>query len=490
MITDYFPAWLRITHYLNFLFLTLLIRSGIQILADHPKLYTNDHCTPGTEWLKFSNKKVPKEGLWTSHDEEVDVSAWIALPGGKHKLGLGRHWHFFSVIFWILNGLTYVLLLFVTGNWHRLIPTRWEIFPEAVRAFIDYLHFQPPAAASFHPYDALQQLSYAFVVFVLGPLAILTGAAMSPAIAGRFPSYTKLFGGRQKARSLHFLVLVGYIIFIIVHVTMVALVDFPGNMDRIVLGGHSGHEGLAILIGLFAIAMVIVVHVILTRWSQDNPRQVQLLTGGVIDKIIMNPLRFLQSRQQYSSEDISPYFWANGELPKTSEWKEFYKDGFKSYTLKIFGLVENPVNLSLAQLRAKPDTSQITKHNCIQGWSGVAQWRGVHLLEIFKEVRPKPEARYVIFYSFQTDEKGAVYYNSLSLQEAQYPQTILAYEMNGQPLPINYGAPLRLRVETKLGFKMTKWIKSIEFVDDYHKIEQGQGGYREDRQHFGTHAGI
>ena len=487
---EYFPAWLRITHYVNFVFLTLLIRSGIQILSDHPKLYSNDHCTPGTEWLKFSNKKLPKEGYWTSMDEAVDVSPWIALPGGRHNLGMGRHWHLFSVVFWILNGLVYVVLLFVTGYWQRLIPTSWGVFSQAGQTLLDYFRLQAPSPANFHPYDSLQQLSYAFVVFILGPLAILTGAAMSPAIAGRFQWYTKIFGGRQNARSLHFLILAAYVVFIIIHVTMVVWIDFPGNMDRIVLGGQSGHSGLAIFIGLSAIAITFLIHFVLTRWSQKEPRQVQLLTGAVIRASVMDVLLPLESHQQYSSADISPYFWVNGQLPDTDEWKQLRKDNFKNWTLEVSGLVSNPVHLSLAQLRAMPNISQITKHVCIQGWSGIAQWRGVALAEILKLVCPNPQARYMIFYSFQKDEQGKVYYGSLDLKEACYPQTILAYEMNGKPLPVEHGAPLRLRVETKLGFKMTKWIKSIEIVDDFSKIGEGQGGYREDDQYFGTQAEI
>lgn len=463
---EYFPAWLRITHYINFVFLTLLIRSGIQILSDHPKLYGNDHCTPGTEWLKFSNRKKPEEGYWTSMDEAVDISPWIALPGGRHNLGMGRHWHLFSVVFWILNGLTYVGLLFATGYWKRIL------------------------SANVHIYDPLQQLTYAFVIFILGPLAILTGAAMSPSIAGRFPWYTTIFGGRQKARSSHFLVLTAYVIFIVIHVTMVVWTDLSGNMDRIVLGGQSGHSSLAIFIGLSAIAVTFLVHFILTRWSQKDPRQVQVLTGAFIGSTFMNVLRPLRSHQQYSTADISPYFWVNGQLPDSAQWQQLRKDNFKTWVLEISGLVGNPVHLSLAQLRAMPSTSQITKHVCIQGWSGIAQWRGVPLAEILKVARPDPKARYVIFYSFQKDAQGNVYYGSLDLKEASYPQTILAYEMNGGPLPVEYGAPLRLRVETKLGFKMTKWIKSIELVEDFRKIGQGQGGYREDDQYFGTQAEI
>ena len=423
-------------------------------------------------------------------DEAVDVSPWIALPGGRHNLGIGRHWHLFSVVFWILNGFIYVGLLFVTGYWKRLIPTSWATFSQAGPTLLNYLKLQAPSPASFHPYDSLQQLSYAFVVFILGPLAILTGAAMSPSIAGRFPWYTKIFGGRQKARSLHFLILAAYVIFIIIHVTMVVWIDFPGNMDRIVLGGKSGHSGLAIFVGLSAIAITFLIHFVLTRWSQKDPRQVQLLTGVVIKRSVMDVLLPLESHQHYSTADISPYFWVNGQLPDSTQWQQFRKGNFKAWNLLISGLVTNPVQLSLKQLRAMPSVSQITKHVCIQGWSGVAQWRGVSLTEILKLVRPDSQARYLVFYSFQKDEHGKVYYGSLDLKEAGYPQTILAYEMNGKSLPVEHGAPLRLRVETKLGFKMTKWIRSIELVDDLSKIGQGQGGYREDDQYFGTQAEI
>ena len=94
-----FPAWLRISHYLNFLFLVLLVRSGLQILMDHPRLYWNVHCTPGTEWIRFTPIEVPRDRVWTAKDDARYISPWIGLPGGKHTLGIARHWHFASVVF-------------------------------------------------------------------------------------------------------------------------------------------------------------------------------------------------------------------------------------------------------------------------------------------------------------------------------------------------------------------------------------------------------
>ena len=99
-----FPAWLRITHYVNFLFLILLIRSGLQILVDHPRLYWNVHCTPGTEWLRLTPVEVPKDRVWTAKDDSRYLSPWIGLPGYRHTIGMARHWHFLSVLFWVGNG--------------------------------------------------------------------------------------------------------------------------------------------------------------------------------------------------------------------------------------------------------------------------------------------------------------------------------------------------------------------------------------------------
>src|SRR5947209_1102697 len=240
-----FPIWLRITHYINLLFIGLLMRSGIQILGAQPRLYWNDSCKPDKAWLKLTKQKVPRDKLYTSMDDEEAIPPWLALPGGDN-LGLGRHWHFFSVIFWVLNGIIYVILLFATGEWSRLIPTSWSIVPRAWDTFLTYFTFHIPPTSHFQPYDPLQQLAYAGVVFLLGPFMLLTGAAMSPAIEGNFPWYVKLFGGKQSARSLHFLSLVAFILFIIVHTALVLIVHFQDNIRNIVLGSENESFGLAI----------------------------------------------------------------------------------------------------------------------------------------------------------------------------------------------------------------------------------------------------
>ena len=152
-------------------------------------------------------------------------------------------------------------------------------------------------------------------------------------------------------------------------------------------------------------------------------------------------------------------------------------DGFKNYRLKVYGLVENPVELSPDDLRAMGKKTQITLHHCIQGWSGIAEWGGVRMAELMKLVRPMPAARVVVFCSFGEGGEGGQYYDSHTLENVRHPQALLAYEMNFQPLDEVHGAPLRLRVENQLGFKMVKWIQAIEFVDSIKRVYKGEGGY-------------
>ncbi len=494
-----FPWWANLAHYINLLFIGLVIRSGLQIAGAHPRLYWNDGCNPDTAWLSFTRKKVPMGKLYTAMDDEVLVSPVLGLPGGDN-LGLGRHWHFFSIIFWVLNGVVYVVLLFVTGEWVSLIPTSWDIFPRAWHTLLIYLSLHIPPASDFRPFDPLQQLTYAGVIFLLAPFMLLTGAALSPAIAARFPWYIKLFGGRQAARSLHFLSMVLFVLFIIMHTALILLVHFQDNIRNIVLGSTSANLGMAIAIAVFALIVVAVIYVWAQWQTLRNRRGMQHALGVLVDPVRRALLHQTVSKQLYKQSDISPYFWVNGYPPDTEEYQELAEHSFVNWRLEVGGLVTNPLCLSLADLRMLPKQTQITKHICIQGWSGVAEWGGVSLTEILSRCEPQPEAKYVIFTSYQHGKRSyppgdkasqeRPFYEALDMGMAKHPQTILAYEMNGSPLPIPHGAPLRLRVETQLGYKMVKYLRSIEFVADYTHIGEGQGGFREDVQYYGTSAEI
>ena len=485
-----FPAWLRITHYVNFFFIILLIRSGLQILVEHPRLYWNVHCTPNTEWLRLTPIAVPTDRVWTSIDDAIHLTPWIGLPGYRLTGGIARHWHFLSVLFWVGNGLIFTVLLFGTGQWRRLVPASWSVVPDAWAIFVHYstLHL-PPEPNGFYHYNALQQLSYLGVVFVLAPLAIVTGPSMSPAFTNRFSWYPKLPGNRQIGRSLHFLVMCAFVVFIISHVAMVTLTGFARNMNHIVLGTDDAQR-FGVFLGLVGIGVVIAANALANWTAWRYPRAIQHAAQAIVTPTMAFLLDRAAPIAEFRREDISPFFWQAGILPTSEEWKALAANGFRDYRLKVHGLVENPVELSLEEIRALGKKTQITLTHCLLGWSGIAEWGGLPMAELIRLVRPKPEARMALFHSFGEGKEGGLYYESNSLANLMHPQTLLAYEMNGAALSEQHGSPLRLRVENQLAFKMVKWVRAIEFVASPKAFGAGEGGYKEDHKYFGELANI
>ncbi|WP_304186239.1 molybdopterin-dependent oxidoreductase [Phenylobacterium aquaticum] len=200
--------------------------------------------------------------------------------------------------------------------------------------------------------------------------------------------------------------------------------------------------------------------------------------------------RLFQSRkalaQEFTPADIARDFRANGSIsPGDPAYRQLLTTGFKAYRLVIDGLVDHPLTLSLADLRAQPSRTQITRHDCVEGWSSIGQWKGARLGPLLDRAGLKREARYLVFHCFDSLEEtldgSGQYYESIDLIDGYHPQTILAYEMNGQVLPVAHGAPLRLRVERHLGYKHAKYISRIEAVADFAHLGQGKGGYWEDR---------
>ncbi len=166
---------------------------------------------------------------------------------------------------------------------------------------------------------------------------------------------------------------------------------------------------------------------------------------------------------------------------------------FADWRLEVTGLVEKPLSLSRETLQAMPSRTQITRHDCVEGWSCIAKWTGVPLALVLDEAKVKPEARFVVFHCLDSIEQGLSgdikYYESIDLIDARHPQTILAYGLNGKALPVENGAPLRLRVERQLGYKMAKYVRGIELVDSFSMLGGGKGGYWEDRG-YDWYAGI
>ena len=188
--------------------------------------------------------------------------------------------------------------------------------------------------------------------------------------------------------------------------------------------------------------------------------------------------------REFRPEDVTPAFRANGSTnPDDDAYQEWAENKFRDWRLEVGGLVERPASLSLEDLRALPSRTQITRHDCVEGWSCIAKWKGARLSALLDRVGVKPEARIVVFRcadALDAADPENKYYESVDLSEARHEQTILAYDMNDAPLGVPHGAPLRLRVERQLGYKMAKYVMRIELAAGVSDIGGGRGGYWED----------
>jgi methionine sulfoxide reductase catalytic subunit len=482
-----FGLWAVAQHLLNAFLMIFIVRSGLQILSDHPRLYWTRHSTPGKDWFRIQ-KPVPDDPLWTAKEDSISLPGQVGLPGLRHTIGLARWWHLGTDVLWLLNGLVFFALLFATPHWRRLVPTTWDVFPNALSVLIQYLSLDWPSDNGWVAYNGLQLLAYFVTVFVAAPLALLTGLGMSPALSTRFRLISRPLS-IQTARSLHFLVFAWFLLFIVMHVTFVFTTGLLRNLNHIYAGQNTGGW---LGFSIFAASMVVMViaWVAATPFTLRHPRIVQRAGFALIGPAQRLFEHVDAKPGQYGEKDISPYFWHNGAYPVSDEYQALYDADFADYRLRVDGLVGNPVELSLAELRALPYHEQITQHFCIQGWSGVARWGGVSMQTILDLVEPRPEARWVAFYSLGDGPDKGPYYDVHPIEQMSYRLTMLAYDMNGKPLSYGHGAPLRLRNEVQLGFKQVKWIRGIEFVADFAGLGGGYGGYNEDHEFFGYRQSI
>ena len=196
--------------------------------------------------------------------------------------------------------------------------------------------------------------------------------------------------------------------------------------------------------------------------------------------------------QEFTPADLSPTFRSNGTAePDTPQYAALVRNGFADYALEVSGLVAAPRRFTLAELRALPSRTQITRHDCVEGWSAIGKWQGAKLAALLDVVQPAANARYVVFHCADPMEQDgtAPYYESIDMDDAYHVQTILAYALNDAPLPIKNGAPIRLRVERQLGYKHAKYVMRLELVDSFAHIAGGNGGYWED-QGYQWYAGV
>lgn len=477
-----FPVFVNVQHFFNMFMILFIIRSGWQILSDHPRLYWTRHSTPGKEWFRMQ-KAVPEDPLWTAKQDSIGLPEHVGLPGIRHSIGLARWWHLGMDTLFVLNGVIFYVLIFVTGHWHRIVPTSWAVFPNALSTAIQYASLDFPTEHSWVAYNGLQLLAYFLTVFVAGPMALITGLGMSPALSTRFKRLSKVLS-IQVARSLHFLIMCWFVIFIVAHVTMVGTTGALQNLNYMYAARDSdGWLGFWVFIASLVIAGA--AWFAASPLTMRYPRLIQRVGFFLIGPVQRRFEHIDSTPGQYDEDDLSPYFWHNGRYPDSEEYRHLWDSNFVDWRLEVGGLVAHPVSLSLAELRAMPYHSQITQHFCIQGWSGVAKWGGVSMSRILDLVEPLPEAKWVVFYSLGEGADEGAYYDAHPIEQMDYELTVLAYDMNDAPLTYGHGAPLRLRNENQLGFKQVKWIRAIEFVEDFHDIGGGYGGYNEDHEFFG-----
>ena len=193
---------------------------------------------------------------------------------------------------------------------------------------------------------------------------------------------------------------------------------------------------------------------------------------------------------EYPVSAISPFFRGNGSIdPQNGDYPSQAAEGFVNWRLNIGGLVENALSLTLDNIRALPQRTQVTRHDCVEGWSAIGQWTGPQLSLLLDAAKPRADARFAVF-RCADDLNGDRYYESVDMDDAYHPQTIVAHQLNGEPLPIRNGAPLRMRIERQLGYKHAKYLTGVELVASLDDIGKGAGGYWEDRAGYQWYAGI
>jgi DMSO/TMAO reductase YedYZ molybdopterin-dependent catalytic subunit len=212
------------------------------------------------------------------------------------------------------------------------------------------------------------------------------------------------------------------------------------------------------------------------------------------ERLTMNTQRLISPRdalaREYTESDLSPIFRSNGTaMPGTGEYARHLAENFANWRVTVDGLVARPLSIPVQVLRSMPHRVQITRHDCVEGWSAIGKWHGVPLSKVLDAAGLSPRAHYIVFYC--ADQFGdRPYYESIDLIDAYHPQTILAVGMNGHLLPVPNGAPVRLRVERQLGYKSAKYIQHIQAVESLAGIYGGKGGYWEDTTDYEWYAGI
>ena len=385
-------------------------------------------------------------------------------------------------LLWLMNGIAFYVLLFSTDQWRRLVPMTWEVFPAALSTAIQYASLNFPVDEGWTRYNGLQQLSYFTTVFVAAPVSILTGLMQSPAISNALGWFGRLFN-RQAMRSVHFISFAWFVGFILAHGAMVFVTGIRQNTNHM-FGGVDDASWTGFPLFLLAMAILVTAWLVVSPFTIRYARLVQR-AGAFVIGWLMGLAEGWDPRSQLTKKDISPYFWPNGTMPNSREFDELVAENFASYRLRV----RRPrrATARILAVRSEGDGEAGTDHDAFlhPGLVRVAEWGGVPMRNILDLVKPMSKARYAVFYSLADGSDGGRYYDVHKIENMRHELTILAYEMNGAPVSVLHGAPLRLRCVNELGFKMVKWIVAIEFVHDFADLGAGQGGYNEDHEFYG-----
>ena len=459
----------RVAHWINVLCFSVLLMSGAQIFNAHPRLYwgqygaDNDHAFLAIDslhdregWhgaLHLGPLTLRTTGLLGASTENDRLAprglpAWLTIPSYQ-DLATGRRWHFFFAWLFAINGAVYLVGGVVKRHFSRdLLPSRQELAPaHLLREVVDHAMLSFPKGEAARRYNVLQKLSYLGVAFALLPLMVsLRDRARHDGRRAMSTTSTRFHLRRRWLKA------------------------FAAGAGSLALAGCD-------------------------RATHD-PRIDAVLRSA--EKLTLGSQRLILDHQplarEYGERDLSPIFRSNGStMPSDPAYKALLQGRFVDYRLRVDGLVRRPLALSLAQLKAMQTRTQITRHDCVEGWSAIGKWQGVPLSQVLDLAGLAPGARYVIFHCAddlaQSTDGSGLYYESIDLLDAYHPQTILAHGMNGRDLPVAHGAPLRLRVERQLGYKQAKYVMRIEVADAYSRLGGGRGGFWEDRG-YEWYAGI
>jgi DMSO/TMAO reductase YedYZ molybdopterin-dependent catalytic subunit/thiosulfate reductase cytochrome b subunit len=455
-----------VTHWISSLSFLLLVLSGIAILLAHPRLY----------WGESGSLETPSL-------IDLPLPFVLEIP----IRGPGRYLHFLAAWVSVFTGIVYLAMGLAKRHFARnLLPARKDI---TLRAMADSVRKEgrvsPAGDDGVANYNALQRISYTAVVFVLFPMMIWTGLAMSPAVTSVFPLTVTAFGGQQTARTIHFFVAGALVLFAVVHVTMVYLGGFKALTLAMIKGARhtaTAEAGAAVALprrrliktGLGALAGAGALGVgvrVADRCGliPANHRGVY----GLSETLTYAGQRLLTKlpsmAREFDRSQVTKVAPVNGKAPKTEPYRALLASGFADWRLQIDGMVARPSALSLGELKAFPSRTQITHQACEEGWSFIAEWTGVPLSHVLEHVGIHPEARFVFFFSFDH------WWDSIDMDDALHPQTLLAYSMNGPEMPLDHGAPLRLKVARQLGYKSLKYLSRITVTDSAKGIGDGLG---------------